>query len=447
MTARKLVLLVLVLLMAGCTRNDTNTAKNKRATVLNTTTVLATLSANEQNPETTQQQSGMHSPIDSISAPLFSELGGGVAYSVHRATYSYVVHNGAAGQHYPAIGEIALSPDGKRNAYAVLTNGTWNMLVDNVPGKPFNAIKSPVFSPDGKHIAYKALSGEKWYLVVDDISNNGTDTRITEVHFNADSTHVAYIDTVNDQNIGQLVVSDIMFKNPHVLLHDVSHSIVNSPKNRLVGIKVSGSAYSAFSMDFSPTAKISYSGKYKNIQRLVFDNDDTYPVYAAYKDGKNIIVNNSQENMLPPVTLIDDPVVCKNKTSALVTDNKSVFMFPNEHASPYIEANGLVYNDNCTSFAYTARSANQWILVTSRGTGEPFDKIVTPKFSPDGRFVIYRARSEGKRFIVIADNSGKTVKKIQPFELVYDVIFTEDGKSIAYGVKDGSKLIWRVDPI
>jgi hypothetical protein len=47
--------------------------------------------------------------------------------------------------------------------------------------------------------------------------------------------------------------------------------------------------------------------------------------------------------------------------------------------------------------------------------------------------------------VVVADSSARTIKTHPIYEQVFDVQFTADGKSVAYGVKDGQKLIWKVE--
>jgi len=73
--------------------------------------------------------------------------------------------------------------------------------------------------------------------------------------------------------------------------------------------------------------------------------------------------------------------------------------------------------------------------------------VVSPIFSPDEKFLVYRARKDGKRFVVVADTRGKTITQQPSYEQVFQPVFTADGKSVAYGVKDGNKLIWKVEKL
>jgi hypothetical protein len=50
--------------------------------------------------------------------------------------------------------------------------------------------------------------------------------------------------------------------------------------------------------------------------------------------------------------------------------------------------------------------------------------------------------------LVVADTTtGKTIKQHPAYEQVFQPVFTADGKSVVYGVKDGNKLIRKVEGI
>lgn len=49
--------------------------------------------------------------------------------------------------------------------------------------------------------------------------------------------------------------------------------------------------------------------------------------------------------------------------------------------------------------------------------------------------------------MIVADENGKTISQHPSYEQVFQPVFTADGKSVAYGVKDGNKLIWKVEKL
>ena len=91
------------------------------------------------------------------------------------------------------------------------------------------------------------------------------------------------------------------------------------------------------------------------------------------------------------------------------------------------------------------RGGATWFAVLDGKEGPPFDRVVTPVFSPDGRFLAYRARKDGRRFVVVADTRGGGLSVHPAYDQVFPVRFAADGKSIAYGAKDGAKAGWKVE--
>jgi len=86
------------------------------------------------------------------------------------------------------------------------------------------------------------------------------------------------------------------------------------------------------------------------------------------------------------------------------------------------------------------------LIVSNGKEGPGYDRVISPQFSPDGKYLIYRARQDGKRFIVVADAAtGKVVREHSRNERVFEPTFTPDGKSVAYGAMNGKQLWWKVE--
>jgi len=85
--------------------------------------------------------------------------------------------------------------------------------------------------------------------------------------------------------------------------------------------------------------------------------------------------------------------------------------------------------------------------VVNGNEGPSFDKVLPPMFSPDGSYVVGRVKMGGSRFIVVLNLKGEVVRQLPSYEFVSEPVFTADGKSVAYGVMDGKKLIWKVDKL
>jgi len=442
-----------LIVCAGCDKGVTN-PQASALHIADKTVLLATI-ADEGNPQPVAPSLGMglHTPQATPVQPLFSKLGGGVAYSIDKNDKSYVVHNGRAGVAYDAVGSIALSPDGSRVAHGALSGGKWRMVIDGSEGTPFSTVKSPLFSPDGKHVVYQAMSGEKWFLVVDSTPNAGTDTRILDHTFSGDSAKIAYIDDADDKNRGRLVISDLSFSRQAVVSSGVSRMIVNQNGSRIAAITQRGSNQHVVTCSFDrPDAVISGS-PYRAVNNLIFAPDGTALAYSAERDSGHVMVFADREELLPG-NIVGTPAIrpdLKGVGTLIAKGGQfffhSCFLEEGKNGQGYDEAEGLTYTVDSGVYAFAARRGNVWFIVIGGVDGTGFDRVVSPKFSPNGACLVYRARKDGKRFVVIAKKTGKIIKQLPAFEQIFDVGFTADGKSVAYGVKDGQKLMWRVDSL
>lgn len=439
---------------AACDSKNSSTPEASRK-VADKTVLLATI-ADEKGLQSVAPSLGMglHAPQVPSIQPVFNMLGGAVAYRVALDAKAYVVHNGRSGKHYDAVGSIALSPDGSRIAYGALLDGKWRMVIDGAEGAAFSAVKAPLFSPDGRHLAYQAMSGEKWFLVVDATANAGTDTRFLSHQFSGDSRKIAYLDNADDYNRkGRLVVSDLNFTRTTVISPSASGMVLNPEGTRIAAISGSGAKQQMVVCDFDRPDAVQAGSPYDLIRNPGFGPGLSLAYYAE-SAGTPLLVLDGREEVLPAgAKLAEAPVVRPdgNGAGALIAVGNQVhyqtFFEGSKKENSYDEADGLTYSRDGRQHAYAARRGDSWFVVINGTEGAGFDRVISPKFSPNGKYLVYRARKEGKRFVVVANRSGKTIRQHPSYEQVFDVMFTAGGKSIAYGVKDGNKLVWQVETL
>ncbi len=451
------LLFAVVLTCAGCIKKDSGQAARRGNGVAGTATLLATIAAGEKPPSIPVPSGpGGHAPLEASFQPVFSTQGRGVAYSAESNGQVYVVHNGIARKPYATTGSIAISSDGTRLAYGALSDGTWRMVIDGVEGEPFSTVKAPIFSPDGVHVAYQAMSGDKWHLVVDATRNAGTDTRILDSAFSGDSAKVAYIDNASEKNQGRLVVSDLKFTKQTVVADKVTRFVVNGEGTKLACVSAGPDGkFSIVEAAFDRPDAVTRRGAYDRVLHISFGPENGPLVYIAEQSGKRLVVYDGRQEPLPDGGEILEPPVLRSDLKGcgvLISANGMAYL----HETPagvgrkqkqYEEVAHLAVSRDGKSFAYAASRGGSWFVVVNEAEGPMFDRVVTPKFSPDGKYLVYRARQAGRRFVVVADKTGKTIKTHPAYEQVFDVQFTADGKSVAYGVKDGNRLIWQVEKL
>lgn len=446
------------LVVQGCTCGDPAKSRRSRpllAAPLEAPAVLATLSEEEEPAaESPTSGLGLHAPLSTGIEFFFSERGGGVAYAVEKGHAFQVVHNGRPGKPYEAVGTIALSPDGRRCAHGALVDGTWRTVVDGVEGQGFAAVQSPVFSPDGAHLAYQAMAGERWHLVVDATVSEGTRTRYLGQEFSGDSTRIAFIDDADDQEVGRLVVSDLAFKTRTVVDLHASGLQVNADRTGVAAISASGGKQQVLTFTFDRPELARRGPVNDMVHRPVFSPDGGSLAYVAERDGQRFTVLDDKEELLPPTDMVGLPAIRPDKKAVgvFVVSGGAVSLHQSFDADSAGEAGqeqaeGLAYSSDGRTHAYAARRGESWFVVAGGKEGPAFDRVVSPAFSPDGRFLVYRARKDGRRFVVVADPSGKTIRQHPAYQQVFPVRFTADGKSVAYGVKDGRRLAWKVEAL
>lgn len=424
--------------------------------VVATTTILATIGEEEKPVELPDQ--GGHPPVapaegrPPLFTVVFSERGGGVAYTAAKDGKTYVVHNGKAGKPYAEVLHVTLSADGLRIAYGARVGEKWCMVINDSEGKLFDEVREPVFSPDGLHIAYEAKRGEKRHIVVDTTMNAGAKSYQGRPVFSDDSARLAYVEITAVDAEPRLVVSDFAFKK-QTIIEGVAFMASSEDRRKIATIVSRGGKPRVVVLNFDAPDNRQEENPYDMISYLAVGMDGRSVAYTAQREGKNYIVMNGKEEMLPDASPVAPPVVSPNQDGAgVILASTGVFLHLAFHKGraekkKYEEADFLSYNKDGSLHAFAARRGNAWFVVINGREGPAFDRVVKPIFSPDGKKLTYRARKDGKRFVVVADADGRTIKQHSSYEQVFQPVFTADGKSVAYGVKDGNKLIWKVEKL
>ncbi len=439
--------------VTACEKEQHKTAAPTLVQQLNVvaaTTVLATVSAQVTLNAPNGHQEGDPPKI------LINEQGKGSVYVAYQNDTAYVVLNGQPGKVYKKIDNLSLSPDGQRTAYGITVNEKRAIVFDGKEGVYFKDVWDPIFSPDGHHIAYIAQIGDKSHIAVDD---RITDEAYPSVFsgspvFSGDSSKVAYHLVPGGNRKGKLIVNSLNLKNQKAWDCNNDVLITNRDKTRIAAVNSVNGKERVLDINFSQPDEVKEGPLFDGISNVNYGDDGASLSYVAAKEGKKFLILNDKDELLPDGDLRESPVVRPDLKGAgvlLVTSEgfylHQAFMGNTLKAKKYQEAAGLVYNKDCSQLAFIARAAKNIFMVVNGNNGPFYDMIVKPMFSPDGKLLIFRARKEGKRFVVVADQNGKVVREHPRYEMVFDTTFTADGKSVAYGVKDGDKLVWKVEKL
>lgn len=447
------IAICIVLSVCGCSsepkpKEAAQPAAKKR--VVAETTVLATIADKDEPALEDPVFAGK--PIFEI---LFNEQGLGVVYVAKKAGMEHVVHNGKTGEAYEKIYNLTISPDGQRVAYVITDKaGKQRMVLDGREERPFDDVGRPSFSPDSRHIAYRVGIGQDLFIVVNDKISRGYKTYNGNPIFSPDSASIAYPEGLDGKRGPRLIISDREFKNVIVKENCGDYLIWNDDKTRLAAIQQVRDKRRVIDFSFAQPEIVREGPLYKAVGQLVFGPDGASVSYVADKDGALVQVLNNKEHPLPADPLLAEPLVVRGQKDAVaIMADKRVEAAPQAlyiggtTEKYYDMIMHLTFSSDGSRHAYAAKSKGKLFLVVNGREGQAFDAMVKPMFSPDGKFIVCRARQAGKRFVVVADSAGKILRQHPAYEMVFDTVFTDDGKSVAYGVKDGRKLIWKVEKL
>lgn len=443
---RLLFISALLLSCAGCVNSPAPEAGSSTDAVVAKSVHLATI------PESvTASAAADHAASVNF---VIHDKGKGFAYLEQKNAVSFIVHNGKAHNPFKETSHYVLSPDGKHIAYSYRAGKRRMVLDGNGIGRFFDDVWEPAFSPDSKHITYIGRMNDLSHVVIGERMSAGVPSFLGNPFFSADSQKVVYAESATESKKARLVVSDLQF-NP--LLTRVSNNkppVANADRSRIAAAENVGGRERLIVVDLKNPDKVIEGPFYDAIDKIEFGSDGASVVYGAVRGKDQFLVCGGKEYRLPKDSEIM-AIGCSGadkKASAAIVIKEKFYLFDSVNngqlISKFNEYNTIAYSTDGTQCAYIAANGAKHVYVVVNGKeGPAYDMVVQPKFTPDGKKVVYRARKDGKRFVVVADLAGKVIRQHTAYEQVFAPVFTPDGKSVAYGVKDGNQLWWKVEKL
>ena len=385
----------------------------------------------------------------------FGERGGGVAWTAQVPGQGYrVLYDGRPGPTFEQVTEIALSPDGLHHAYAGLAEGRWHVLRDGKDVGVYAEVGRMVFSPDGAHLMGGVKVGEEFRMLVDGEPVRTAPGDYLDQDFTADSSKAVISEPV-DAERARVVVVDLRSRAVTVVEESAVLLVRSDDRSRFAIVATVERGMRVVSFDADRPDRVHAGKRYERVAGVDFGVGGVPLAYFALRAGETLLVVEDDEVPLQKGEEVVGGAAIRpgeRGFGALVRSQGTVtfrqFLAPAAPEEPrYEEAFGLAYGAGGRYHAYAARRGDRWFVVVNGKEGPPMDAVRPPEFSADGRFLVYRARREGRRFVVVAEADGRRPRELPAYEQVFEVRFTADGRSIAYGVKDGRELAWKVDPL
>lgn len=392
---------------------------------------------------------------------VIAKSGHGAAYIERSGKEFRVVHDGKVGRLYKLVGDLTISLDGSRVAYvAHIDNVRKGIIADGKIGPIFNEIGMPQFSPDGKHLVYTITQGKEDRIVID--NKVYRDMWVSqEIVMSPDSSVLAFAAMPPGRGRIDFIITDYTLKDRKIFESCGESFVVSDDRSRIAAVCSEAGARSIKIIDLKGRAVVETlaTPSAGSIVRMKFAADNRSFVYTIMTDdlqrslhynGKVEKVEKDDEVMADPLVLRDPDRVGFITGNAFKVRFTTAFHWNKQDEKTYGYISDFVASEDMRHHAYVAINAGgeeRMRIVVDGNEGPLFDKIVSPLFSPDGRFLVYRARQEGKRFLVVSDLKGRIVSQHKNYDMVFRPVFVANGGSVAYGVLDGNELWWKVEKL
>jgi Tol biopolymer transport system component len=129
-----------------------------------------------------------------VYTPVFSSDGQHMAFGARASNGKYmVVFDDKLGPaEFESIGNVVISPDGKRVAFAGQWNFRWTCVIDSGRASMNDIVQTPVWAPDSKKVAWAGQNQGKWFVEVNYRRGDDYDEVLTPPAFSADGKRCAY---------------------------------------------------------------------------------------------------------------------------------------------------------------------------------------------------------------------------------------------------------------
>jgi len=442
------VVAFVLLALTGCTRDkarDGNSGASAPVQVSSVATELATLDLPGLQTASSPGADPPH--VEAFVNPQ----GTGGAFVVRYAHSARLVRGRTVGPEYPGIDLVTLSPDGRRVAFAVSQMGKARVVLDGEHGPPFDAVEGLVFTRDG-HLAYKGRRGERWRLVVD--RTEGEERfALGDLHVDGNGGTVVVAEKASATSPFSVASYDARLRRKAVREIAAEEVVLNGHATLAAAIVDTGGKKKVTVFDLAGPSPLREGALYDSVTGVAFDATGTRVMYGAYKGGQLLFALDDKVEPLPATSLVERPVLnpVRGTVGVVLVTDRAFFHLVFERQAPkarhYEGVNDVTFSRDGSRCAYAAEENGRGLAVVNGKEGPAFDRVVMPRFSPDGAFLVYRARQDGKRFVVAADGDGKIVRRHPDYEQVFPPAFTADGASVAYGVKEGPRLLWMVEKL
>ena len=395
------------------------------------------------------------------------------------------------------VTSTALSPDGKLFAYSKVDSEEQSLWLGRIDGgEPFQ-IRSPApviyldlkFSPDGSSLYYTLTDVDGTHGAVYKMSVFGgvpeqIEDEAYSVCFSPTGGQFAYVRGRSADSEQALIISDTDGKNEKVLatpadtMNFVRESLAWSPDGSMIAVGVSRSDtdtdYEVFTISTTDgSAKPLTNADWNRVASMAWLADGSGIVMIGQKNGSTqsqlwlvSFPNGEIKHLMSDLNLYGSTVnLGKDQNSLLVVQGQvqsNIWVGPADDLAQAKQITfssigrmdgwfGLVWTNDGT-IAYTARGSDNNTIWKMNASGAEQKQLIPsdgnnllPRFSKDGRFVVFQSNRGGNYAIWRADRDGSNLLKITETGVAAQPDISPDGHWIVYvSDPDNTGELWRI---
>lgn len=448
-----IVIIIFSTLSLGCTKDKLKFVRLEPGSL--DTIELANIGSDERPGQITSAGGHGGEAVDNgmpVFIIQFSKNGNAVAYVSRKDGKLFLIHNKTHYGPYEVLGDFAISPDGRSVAFVVKRGKAWSLSINGKEYGSYDEFGEPVFSPDSSHVAIEARKGNRWVVLVDGRhESRSCENYYEKPAFSADSKRLLLIENTKDVWIKNLLIADPEFRD--VRLHQFRGRLVvmADDRARFAFVDERSDGKRLMQISFSDPDHIDVGPPYDELSYISFGRQGAHTAYAAIKQDRRYLVFDRKEEELPQGDLVSLPVIRPDGKGLVIfiSDKDGVrpheaFYKTNIDRHKYQQATDFLFSPDGRHYAYFGVKNNRlYLILDGREIETDYEVMITPVFSPDSRFLAFRAKKKGKRFVVTIDTKDMRLAEHPVFERIFEPVFSEDSSSVSYGVKDGNSLAWK----
>lgn len=418
---------------AGCSKKES--IEPKSLLFNNTSTILAEM------------------PVGAaITDVYFSSDGNYVATAVKKTGGEYLSINGSAGALYDTVKRPEFNKGFAGYAYEARKGNKSCVVLDGNESAWYDAVDRIFFTRDG-HVLYAAKKGTAWILRAGSRKRPLSGELSFPMEESPDGKRLIYLEMQGETNKTAVNVCDPQLRScEKSRAYDYAVSVKHNPGLSHLAFVSKGPEKSVLVvLDLaSSVPKETISAEFDAILIYSISDNGRHVALLGRRGDKYILLKDGHELPMRRIgAAFDMSVAGSGSVFYTVFENRKVraFVDGKQFGKDYESITFPMFSPDARDVLFIAQRNGKSFLVVNGMETAAFDKIVSPHFSSDGTRVVYRARHGNRRFVVVADAKGRTIKEYARYEAVWNISFSPDGQSIGYGVKDGNKLVWKVEKL